>query len=101
MWPILSVGHMLAGTIGARGPGSPPEERRHLALLGWVRQGTGGNSVLVASLAVNIGIVRGELVEGGRPLTVQNDRAGVDIIRVAPSQFGESALQGRARFRRH
>ena len=32
--PILCVGDVLARTIRARRPCSPPEERRHLALLG-------------------------------------------------------------------
>ena len=43
--PVLRVGNILTGAIGAGGPGRPPEERGHLPLFRWVAQSPRGNCV--------------------------------------------------------
>ena len=94
MRPVLGVGHILAGTIGARRPGRPPEECGHLALLGNVGQCTGRNGVGVASVAVDVGVVSGQFVEGGGTIVVEHDGVGGRVVGIVAGDFRQPSLQG-------
>ena len=100
MRPVLRVGDVLAGPVGARGPRGPPEERGHLALLGRVGEGAGGNGVCIPAVAVDVGVVGGELLEGRGAIGIDHDRVRRRVVGVASRDFGEPLLQRGSRFSR-
>ena len=96
MRPVLRVTDGFARAVGAGGPRGPPEERRHLVLLNGITQRTGRNGIGVATVAVNVSVVDGELVEGGRAIIVESDGVGRGVVGIMAGELCESCLQGRA-----
>ena len=92
--PVLRVGYVIAGTIGARCPRRPPKERRHLSLLVWVGEGAGGNRVFVTAMPVNVSVISGELIEGRGAFVVEHDHVPFSIVGIAARQLGQPPLQG-------
>ena len=63
-------------------------------------QGAGRNGVSIAPVAVDVGVVGGQLVEGGGPIVVEHDGIGGRVIRIMARDLGEATPQGGALFRR-
>jgi hypothetical protein len=99
MRPVLCVGDILADAISARRPSRPPEERSHFVLLSWGAQGARRDRVGVASVAVDVGVVRCQFVKGRGTIVVEQDRIGGRIISIVARDCREAALQRRLLFR--
>src|SRR6185369_13193550 len=97
--PILCVSDILSRTIGTRRPCCPPEESRHLVLLGSIRKRAGGNGVFVAPFAIYVAVVGGQFVEGSGAILVEDDGVRGRVVSIAAGQLRQSALQRSSRFR--
>jgi hypothetical protein len=57
-------------------------------LLSSVGESAGGNGIFVAAIAVDVGVVGSELIEGGGAVGIEDDGVGGCVVGVATSDCG-------------
>ncbi|MPM33623.1 hypothetical protein SDC9_80200 [bioreactor metagenome] len=91
--PVLQVGGVMAGGVGLRRPGAPPEEVAHLLQLRRVGQRAARDRVALVALGEDLGEVRRVELPGLGPQMVDGDGVGRRVVRVGADVGLETGLQ--------